>query len=130
MLSRQSSILLYGHDRPLLETRIQVLELSGARIWVATNLAGFDQIIAVVAIDLVVLCHTLTQEECDAALVITNLYRPQVRSLLLISGLRGCQRGSAEQVVDTASGPGNLLRTVEHIIEVPPAENFPAAMFV
>jgi hypothetical protein len=127
MLSPQTSILVYGLDAALLETRRRVLELSGARVWVATEFFHFDQITRAMEIDLIVLCHSLSTKECDGALALARSRWPQVQSLALLSGQRGCEFGPSEQVVDTAAGPAHLLRTVFRLLNAAAIEPHPTA---
>jgi hypothetical protein len=110
------SILVYGRDPRLLETRRWVLEHSGARVWMATELSDFDQIAAGKSIDLVILCHSLSMEDCGRALALANTRWPQAQSLVLISEPSDCFPGFSDGVADAGRGPAFLLQTVAKLI--------------
>jgi hypothetical protein len=56
----QISILLYGQNRRLLQTRQMVLQRSGYRVWVATDQKEIDALSRTETVSLLVLCHSLT----------------------------------------------------------------------
>ena len=115
-MSSQTSILIYGRDRQLLETRQWVLEGAGYRVSKATELAGLAQLVPVEQIDLLILCHTLSQEECGRALAVVSTRWPQVHTLLLHAGRRGSDIGSSGDVVDMREGPAKFLKTVSRLV--------------
>lgn len=109
------SILMYGKDAPLLDTRKMVLESTGHRVWPASNPAAFKRIVSDQLIDLVVLCHSLSSEECNHALAVVELEAPHVGSLLLTAGPTGCVGNGSSEVLDTMDGPRQLISTVNRI---------------
>ena len=115
MLS-QTSILVYGRDAQLLETRRRVLELSGAHVWMATDISDIVQLGPAVRIDLIVLCHSLSTEQCDQALALAQSRWPQVQTLVLIAGERGCHTGGSDHMADVSRGPAYLLNTVAKLL--------------
>jgi hypothetical protein len=116
MHSSQTSIVICGRDSLLLDTRKWVLERAGTRVFTATDLSDFGRIPSDVSIDLVILCHSLTKEQCSRALALAGTYWPQAQSLVLISGQSGCYTGATKQVADAAQGPANLLHTVTELL--------------
>jgi DNA-binding response OmpR family regulator len=110
-----ASIFVYGRDPQLLETRRWVLERSGARVWTATELSEFDQVASSEAIDLIILCHSLSMEECGRALEMAHSRWPGVQSLLMMSELSDRYTVS-DQIADVWRGPDYLLQTVAKLI--------------
>ena len=124
MLPTEACILIYGRDAQLLDTRRMVLERSGARIWTATNLTDFDRIAGGILIDLIVLCHSLSTEECDHAQALARARWPLIQRLVLVTGQRGCYPDFSEQVVDAGLGPAYLLQTVTKLMSAEQSVNF------
>ena len=115
-MSSQIVILVYGRDPHLLETRRRLLELSGARVGIATDISDIVQLDPAEQIDLIVLCHSLSREQCDRALEIAHRRWPQVQILVLTSGECGCHAEYADQVADISEGPAYLLNTVANLV--------------
>jgi hypothetical protein len=61
------AILIYGHDTMLLETRRMVLENDGFHTWTAENSMDVAEAITSDRIEVLILCHSLTFEECQQA---------------------------------------------------------------
>ena len=112
----QPSILVYGRDPRLLETRRWVLEKDGARVWTATRLAQFDLVDSDESLAILILCHSLSTEECGPAIALAESRWPRIKSLTLIAGQDGCEPGLADQVTDATRGPAHLLRAVEKLV--------------
>ncbi len=74
MLS-EPCILLYGNDDYLLETRQLVLERVGFIRTVSSFLA-LHEIISTRNIDILILCHSLSREECEHALAVAHVHAP------------------------------------------------------
>lgn len=117
MFSSQVSILLYGRDSRLLESRRHVLELTRAQVWTTTNLRDFDQMSPGVSMDLLVCCHTLSLEECGRAIARASTLWPQIQSLILIWGDRSWHAEIPGRTLDTTRGPAYLLNTVTKMLE-------------
>jgi len=117
----RASILIYGRDRQLLNTRRLVLEHIGARVLVAEEVSYIAQVEPDKPIDLIILCHSLSKEQCLDALAQARTRWPHIQSLSLISGQYGCQPALADHIADTAKGPQELLRTVAMLIPSEPA---------
>ncbi len=115
-MSSPALILVYGTDAHLLKTRRWVLERSGACVWTATDLKGFSEVPATEQIDLIILCHSLSMEECGRGLAVAHMRWPRVQSLILTSGVRGCDGGFQDQVADASLGPVYLLKAVSRLV--------------
>jgi hypothetical protein len=84
MKSRQISVLIYGHDARLLESRKWVLQSCGYRALSVRHLAGINRVPSTPPIDLLVLCYTLTPKECESAIAHAKMRWPDVKELALV----------------------------------------------
>jgi len=73
-------ILVYGSDQLLLNTRTMVLEKAGYAVLTAIEASDVERIILSQKISLLVLCHTLSSEKCEAALELAESRRPVIRA--------------------------------------------------
>ena len=121
-MSFRPTVLIYGHDPDLLETRRWVLEKTGYNVVTAADLADVSRLEPFKPVDLFVLCHTLTLEECGRALAIACTRWPNVQSLVLTAGSRGCFAVHSDKFFDTSAGPAMLVKTVSSL--VPQAQHF------
>jgi len=115
-MSFQSLVLIYGHDSDLLRSRRWVLEKTGYRVVTTTELTEIGCLAENRAIDLVVLCHTLTLEECGRALALACTRWPSVQSLVLTSAHQGCVSLNANKFLDTSAGPAMLVHMVGNLV--------------
>jgi len=76
-------ILLYGHYATLLQTRRWILEKTGFRVWTATQHAEVEDILNAEPIDLLIIGHTLSANECEKALAVAHELRPRMKTLVL-----------------------------------------------
>ena len=79
--SAPASVLIYGRDAQLLETRRWVLEHAGMKVTTTTDLGEMESILVNEAIDLFILCHTLSPEEGDLCLMKVHALKPTMKSL-------------------------------------------------
>jgi hypothetical protein len=107
-----SSILLYGRDPLLLETRSLVLERSGYRIWTASALRDLEHLPDTKKIDILILCHSVPLEESGRALAFCQSRWPLMRCLMLSGPDSWCTPGVPQLVFEIAHGPARLLSTL------------------
>jgi hypothetical protein len=112
----QTSILIYGRDPVLLETRRMILELRGYSVSIASDLIVVQQTIHLQRIDLLLLCHSLSMEECGRAIAL-SASNPSLKSLVLIAGDLGCRSQLPSQVFDSKDGHSRFILTVEALAE-------------
>ena len=113
------SILLFGNNAHLLETRRWVLECAGYEAHVATHFLALKQILADGPINVLILCHSLTEEECDRARSIVTMRFPKSKVLVLAVNDCPASTKDEEQVVSTGDGPKSMLETVDHLVNNP-----------
>ena len=112
----QPSILVYGRDARLLETRRWVLEQETSRVWTAVTLSQFDLLESDDPIDLLILCHSLSTEDCEPAIALATARWPGIKILALFAGMKGCHPGSFAGAEDAARGPAHLLKAVAQLV--------------
>lgn len=111
-----SSILVYGRDQRLLETRSWVLERAGYRVVLATHLPEAEALAKTETVEVAVLCHSLTAEESRAALLAFRRLRPETQRLVLTVGATAVTDGQQEAVVSAYDGPRRLLEMVARLV--------------
>ena len=84
MMDSPPSILIYGRDDDLLETRRLVLQQAGFQAWTVTNLADAEKITIMRPGGLLILCHSLSIEECEKALAMAHSRQAGMRNLVLM----------------------------------------------
>jgi DNA-binding NtrC family response regulator len=120
-----TSILMFGRDIRLLETRAWVLETAGYKVRTVSSVEALDQVLASESIDLLVLCHSLSTEQCNQTLILTKDL-PKVKILLLTTGERGCNSQIQEAIFDITNGPAPFLSTVGKLVCPTCASRIPA----
>ena len=103
------TILLYGKDENLLKTRSLLLQSTGHRVKQATTYDGLRSILQDVSVNVVVICHTLSEAECLAALDIAAKLRPGIRSLVLTSRHSKCGEQHLATVISDFLNPALLI---------------------
>ncbi len=112
-MPKSATILIYGHDAQLLETRCMILERAGYSVLTATGLDEFERIPACRRVDLLLLCHSLSMEDCGRSLALAHSRWPQLKSLTLTSGAKRCFTSTLlEQTLDLMEGPAQLLSRI------------------
>jgi hypothetical protein len=103
------SILLYGPDQHKLEVRQRVLNTIGHQVWIAKNLLEVNKIVSnVPRLDLLVLSHSFSKQECGRAIALIHSRWPSTRTCILSAAN---SRSSAEvtvDVMDALRGPARL----------------------
>lgn len=84
MKSNQISVLIYGHDARLLESRKWVLQGCGYRALSVRSVGALNQVPLTPPIHLLVLCYTLSPKECESAIAHAKLRWPNVKELALV----------------------------------------------
>ena len=114
------SILIFGRDPRLLETRRLILERCGYVVWTAGELATATLILAREDIRLLILCHTIAKEDCGLALALAHRALA-TQCLVLTAGRTGCVSDRSNQApdqrpdlsLDAREGPLQLIAAVQ-----------------
>jgi hypothetical protein len=112
----QISILLYGHNARLLESRKWALQSRGYRVYAILQLTNFEDVPLAPRMDLLVLCHTVTPKECAAAVACASARWPEIKKLALVRDLGKRPAGILSRVLQTLDGPNRLLSTVTELV--------------
>ena len=110
------SILVYGRDHRLLETRGWILERAGYRVLTALTLAEVERIAASESIGLLLLCHSLSVEDCEKALIAVSTIHPEVKRLLMTANTPLCPVGQNDWVLSAFDGPQALAAAVHDLV--------------
>jgi hypothetical protein len=116
MNTSQISIVLFGHDARRLESRKWALNDLGYRVLTVMHLADLDRIPISPAIDLLVLCYTLSAKESAQALAHAAARWPAIKKLALVSDPAKRPSRLLGQVRLTLDGPARLLTTVSELV--------------
>ena len=95
-MSSVSTILIYGHDPTLLDTRRWVLEKAGFQVFTVGEMEGTAKLLADERIDLLLLCHTLTSEERRTIRAATTNLRPATKTLVMMTTSQEAGREETE----------------------------------
>ena len=110
------TILVYGRDHRLLETRGWVLEQAGYRVLTALTLAEVERIAASESIDLLLLCHSLSVEDSEKALIAVSATHPEMKRLLMTANTPLCPIGENDRVLSAFDGPKALAAAVYELV--------------
>ena len=112
------SIVLYGHDKLLLYTRAEILKKAGFRVRLTSSLSN-DDFCRKCDADLLILCQTLSPEECHSALHMAPLLWPGIKTLVLVTSADERAPCSPGRVFVVFGGHATLLETVYEMIGEP-----------
>jgi len=123
MKSNSISVLIFGHDTRLLESRKWVLQGWGYRVLSARYLSAIDRLPLQPAVDLLVLCYSLSPKECESAIAHARLRWPEVKTLALVrhhSTVRHMGLGEPAPVLDQMAkaldAPDPMLSVVGQLV--------------
>jgi DNA-binding response OmpR family regulator len=113
-----ASVLIYGKDPVLLETRQRILDKAGFR---SIAVADFDKIIPFVMqedVTLLVLCSSLSDIESGAILsVVDQLGRRDLKKLVLTKDIEAAVLTDKVAVLKTPAAPQEFLSLVGSLIQ-------------
>ena len=116
MKRSHSCIVLIGHDQHLLETRQWVLETRGYHVVSLLKVSSIRTIPSSAPVQLVVLCHTLSDKEREAGRAAIGTRWPGVKMLTLKVEPGRAPTGILGQLLHTMDGPAKLLSMVNELV--------------
>lgn len=123
-MSGSVRILLFGNDPLLLKSRQMVLESAGYEVYAAPSILALNHILAnhpaSHPIDLMILCHSLSDEESNRARSLARARFPRMEVVILAVNSCVLHDADGDSVVDTADGPKTLLETVGDLAKKQP----------
>ena len=112
-----TSILIYGNNIELLQLRKLVLETTGYFVWITTDIRKVEEHLLMRRVDLLVLCHSLSTEECERVSQLISVVQPETKVLALSAVGSGCKLQHDHATCDTLDGPAKLVATVTRLVE-------------
>jgi len=98
-----------------------VLEKAGYTVFSARETSDFQEVLLVHTISLVVLCHSLSSEKCEAAIDFAESRCPGIRSLVLTAGTSPCSERAHDAILSALDGPRKLVETVQNLLQNVPS---------
>ena len=112
----QPVIVVYGHDQSLLDTRTWVLEGAGYQVSQASEFSELERAAGSQVVGLVVMCHTLTPEQCDETRASLQNYRPSIKRLLITANRPIAIQAVGEPTISAFDGPRALIDMVAKVL--------------
>jgi DNA-binding NtrC family response regulator len=110
------SILIYGRDHELLETRRLVLQRAGFQARTVTNLANAEKVSISQSNGLLILCHSLSVEDSEKALAMAHSRQHGMKTLVLMGTAPVCKLGQNDELMSSFDGPQALIATVTRLL--------------
>ncbi|HEX6496756.1 MAG TPA: hypothetical protein VF018_14800 [Acidobacteriaceae bacterium] len=111
MASRWPRVLCYGHDEMLLYTRKRILDREFL-VERCENLAGLDRVLSRGPLDLVLLCHSVPDAECEAVIERVRAESTGVKVLVLHEAMPGICSVHSDASMENLEGPPALLHQI------------------
>jgi hypothetical protein len=119
---RRPRLLCYGHDEMLLYTRKCILERDYS-VAICGGLARLGEILRQGPVHVVVLCHSVSDAECEKVMELSRAAWPTVKILVLqVGGHEECSLHS-DKTMESLEGPPALLYKVHSMLGTASAGN-------
>jgi DNA-binding response OmpR family regulator len=115
-MPRPSSVLVFGRDYQLVHTRSLILQKAGFHVRTAASLPDIQLLPHEPPIDIMLLCHSLSTQDCDEALILTHERWPDIQTIALVAGTSDCGSNSTDAVMEAYEGPAKLIDAVRQRI--------------
>ncbi|HEX3570197.1 MAG TPA: hypothetical protein VHU44_05185 [Acidobacteriaceae bacterium] len=113
---RTEMILCYGRDAILLETRQRVLERIGVPVAVVSAASDFRAAVREAEPALILLCQSLSSEECTSAAYFASEHSPASKVLVMYVVEPCCVLPQEHEEFFSMDGPAALVKTVNRMI--------------
>lgn len=90
------------------------------------TLAGLRQVLSRGPLDLVLLCQSVPDAECEEVIERVRAESPGVKVLALHEAYPGICSAHSDATMESLEGPPALLHEIYALLGMPPAENAPA----
>ena len=111
-MNEQVHILISGRDEALLATRASVLRTAGYRV--SATLGPVSSRAELSTVGLLVICHTLSEEERTDDLTSLATTHPGAKALCLVPHMGVTAQSAA--TLDSYSGPREMLRVIHRLL--------------
>ncbi len=115
-MNNDRRVLIYGVDSELLQIRRLILEKVGIHLQTTTELREPTCEELHLAVDLLILCHTLTMEQSGRAVALAAKLWPHAKCLLLTAGVPERAPSCTAEVLDSWDGPCAFLGCVSRLL--------------
>jgi hypothetical protein len=124
MALRRPRLLCYGHDEMLLYTRGQIL---GREFLVERchTLTGLKQVLSRGPLDLVLLCHSVPDAECEEVIETVRAESPGVKVLVMHEATPGACSMHSDASIKNLEGPPALLHEIHALLGTAAAQGAP-----
>ena len=112
-----ASVLLFGHDPRLLQTRSWVFQRNGCAAHTVTSEQEFRTEFLQHHPHVLLLCQTLSARECEAAASFAEEHGPNTRCILLYTRETGWSLDREHILLNSNEGPRHLVDTVRRVLE-------------
>jgi hypothetical protein len=119
---RRPRLLCYGHDDMLLFTRKCILERDFSAE-ICSGLTWLEEMLAQGPVDIVVVCHSVPDRECDRVIELSRAAWPEVKILVLQEATHGDCSLHSDGTMENLEGPPALLHEVHTLLGIAAAEN-------
>ena len=109
-------VLVYGHDGRLLDTRRLVLSAAGLHVLTAARPEEAERLLMQQPVDLLLLCHTLSETERDAMLSDSRARWPQMKLLLVTTVMQPTPEGPWE-TVEALAGAEQMIEAARRTLD-------------
>jgi DNA-binding NtrC family response regulator len=112
----QASVLIYGRDPSLLESRRQILRHGGYRVVAISQMTEFGQLQAT-EFQVLVLCHTPSPEDQQEAIAVSHKANPALRTLIMTAYTPEFLPGAMTSFLSPFDGPKELIFQVRRAVD-------------
>jgi DNA-binding NarL/FixJ family response regulator len=111
----QPRLICYGHDEMLQYTRKCILEREFL-VESCSEISRLAEILAEGPVDVVVLCHSVPEGECEEAIELSRATWPDVKVLVLRAGTNADCSVHSDKTMECLEGPPVLLYKVHSLL--------------
>jgi hypothetical protein len=122
MATRRARLLCYGHDDMLQFTRKRILD-GEFSVELCEKLARLPEILAQGPLDVVVLCQSVPDWECQEVMDLSRAAWPAVKVLVLHESGPGQCSVHSDRTMENLEGPPALLHEIHALMKDASAEN-------
>jgi hypothetical protein len=122
MSSRRPRLLCYGHDAMLNYTRKRILD-NEFLVERCEDLAGLAAVLSRGPVDLVLLCHSVPDWECEVVIGKVRAESPEAKVLVLHEAMPGACSVHSDASLESLEGPPALLHEIRVLLGIRAAQN-------
>ncbi len=116
METTKPSVLIYGHDLNLLQTRRWILVRNGFEVGIASHIAEAEGTLQAQVIDLLLICHTIPSNERRSAVATLKAVRPRLR-IMLVTTAGNPEPEDTWQTIDALAGTEAMILATRRALE-------------